>query len=281
VLAAFAVVVSFLAIGASRAADRAQKEAVRAQNEAENTKQEALRADQEAVRAQSEARQAHNATRMAAARELEADPTTVLALLREVEPPDVPRGWSELTRWALYAGIARVVLTHPDSVLYAESSPDGKRIAIASGDKTARVWSADGRGEPLVLRGHENDVCTAAWSPDGKRILTTPQDRTVRVWNADGSGEPMVLRGAAGPYNRAAFSPDGKRIAAASDDKTVSVWTDLEPLRGAQDPKLWTATTYCMPIERRIKLLNVPESTARAHQDDCLRRVKAARAIAR
>jgi hypothetical protein len=315
-LAAFAVVVSFLAIRASRAAAWAREEAASA-------KQEAARADQEAVHAQNEARQARNAARIAAARELQDDPTTALALLREVEPPEVPRGWSELTRWALYAGVARVVLTHPEALQRAAWSPDGKFIVTASSDKTARVWSADGTGEPLLLRGHEDTVYSAAWSPDGKRIVTASrdktarvwsadgtgeplllrghehwvnwamfspdgkrivtasQDKTVRVWNADGTGEPLVLRGADQGYNCAAFSPDGKRIAAPSDNKTVSVWTDLEPLRGAADPKLWTVTTYCMPIERRIKILGLPEAIARADQDACLRRVDAVRAAAR
>ncbi len=40
----------------------------------------------------------------------------------------------------------------------AAFSPDGKRIVTASWDKTARVWNADGTGEPLVLRGHEDRV---------------------------------------------------------------------------------------------------------------------------
>jgi WD40 repeat protein len=161
----------------------------------------------------------------------------------------------------------------------AAFSPDGERIVTASGDKTARVWSADGTGEPLVLRGHEDAVWSAAWSPDGKRIVTASEDNTVRVRNADGTGEPLVLIGGAQhAFNRAAWSPDGKSIAAASDDKTVWVWTDLEPLRGIDDPKLWTATTYCIPIERRIQILNVPEATARADQEACLRRVDEARA---
>jgi hypothetical protein len=56
------------------------------------------------------------------------------------------------------------------------------------------------------------------------------------------------------------------------------VWTDLEALSGVNDPRLWAATSYCMPIERRIKILNVPEATARANQDACQRRVEAARA---
>jgi hypothetical protein len=103
---------------------------------------------------------------------------------------------------------------------------------------------------------------------------------TVRVWSAGGPGEPLVLRGAAGAYNHAAFSPDGKRIIAAADDHTISVWTDLEPLHGAEDTRLWTATAYCPPIERRIKILGVTEATAKAEQQACQRRVEQARAAA-
>jgi hypothetical protein len=58
----------------------------------------------------------------------------------------------------------------------------------------------------------------------------------------------------------------------------VRVWTDLTPLRGAQDPRLWTSTTYCMTVERRMELLSVSEATARADQQACQRRVGEARA---
>ncbi|WP_433931103.1 protein kinase [Sorangium cellulosum] len=182
------------------------------------------RAGQQARRAQAEALQARNATSMVTARELQADPTSALAILREVEPPEVPRGWDVLARSALYDGVARAVLSHPDAVLFASYSPDGKRIVTASIDNTARVWNADGTGEPLVLRGHDDLVFSAAFSPDGKRIVTGSSDKTARVWNADGTGEPLVLRGHEERVLSAAFSPDGKRIVTASWDKTARVW---------------------------------------------------------
>jgi WD40 repeat protein len=101
------------------------------------------------------------------------------------------------------------------------------------------------------------------------------------VWNADGSGEPLILRGATAAYNWAAWSPDGKRIAAPSDDGTVWVWSDLTPLQGPSDPKLWTATNDCLTVELRVRILGVPEDAAKADEAACLRRVEAARAASR
>ncbi|WP_437679097.1 nSTAND1 domain-containing NTPase [Sorangium sp. So ce131] len=209
-LTAIAVMVSFLAVRASQQATRAS--------------QQATRADQEAARVHVEAREARNATRMATAREMHDDPTTVLAILREVEPPDVPRGWALLARSALYGRPASGVLIHPDSVQFASYSPDGHHIVTASWDGTARVWSADGTGAPLVLRCHDDRLRSAAFSPDGDRIVTASWDGTARVWNADGTGAPLVLRGHEGMVHSAAFSPDGRRIVTAAQDKTARVW---------------------------------------------------------
>jgi WD40 repeat protein len=184
----------------------------------------ALRAREEAAQAQDEARRTRNATRMAAAREKQADPTTALALVRELEPPDLPRGWSTMADGALRQGTAAVVLSHADAVYWAEFSPDGRQIVTGSNDKAVRVWPADGQGEPLVLRGHEGYIYSVTFSPDGRRVVSTSFDKTVRVWPADGRGEPLVLRGHEGWVYWAAFSPDGRQIVSASDDKTVRVW---------------------------------------------------------
>jgi WD40 repeat protein len=81
------------------------------------------------------------------------------------------------------------------------------------------VWRADGRGEPVVLKGHEQAVVSAEFSPDGARVLTASQDKTVRVWSAEGRGEAVVLRG-----HTARFHPKGTRVVTASGDGTVRVW---------------------------------------------------------
>ncbi|WP_437288368.1 nSTAND1 domain-containing NTPase [Sorangium sp. So ce406] len=223
-IGAVATVVLLLAMKAHQEKARANQEATRANQEAARANQEAAHANRQAARVQDEARQARNATRMVAARKLQADPTTVLAILRELEPPHVPRGWDDLARRALHSFVARAVLSHPDLVLHASHDRDGTRIVTACADKVVRVWNADGSGEPVELRGHQDYVSSAAFSRDGKRIVTASNDQTVRVWNADGTGQAVELRGHKGGVTSAAFSPDGKRVVSASRDGTVRVW---------------------------------------------------------
>jgi WD40 repeat protein len=61
-------------------------------------------------------------------------------------------------------------------------SPDGRRLASASNDRTAQVWDA-ATGKTLVTyTGHSRDVFGVAWSPDGKRIASSSEDETVQIW---------------------------------------------------------------------------------------------------
>ncbi|MDC0746417.1 nSTAND1 domain-containing NTPase [Polyangium mundeleinium] len=183
----------------------------------------ALVAVREAERAQAEAVQARNANRMATARQVQFDPTTVLALVREIEPPRAPRGSSDLARWALDTGVAAVVLNGTGGFNHATFSPDGTLIAAASNDKTVRVWRADGKGEPRVFPLDVVGTC-GTFSPDGKRLLIAAATPTVHVWNVDGTGQPIVLRGHTEVVISAAFRRDGKRIVTGSYDKTARVW---------------------------------------------------------
>ncbi|HWN67703.1 MAG TPA: protein kinase, partial [Haliangium sp.] len=145
-------------------------------------------------------------------------------------------------------------------------------------DKTVRVWPSDGVGTPLVLRGHGSHVSSAYFSPDGAGIVSASNDKTIRIWRADGTGEPVTLAGHSLGIRNAFFSPDGRRIVSASSDKTVRVWRDLAPVT-LDDPRLWTATTYCMPVERRVELLGVTEEAAERDRQRCLERVERARGV--
>ncbi len=174
------------------------------------------------------------------------------------------------------SGEALVLRGHTDRVYGVSFRPDGQRIASASNDGTVLVWSADGAGEPLVLRGHSTTVNAVAFSPDGRRIASASTDDTIRIWSADGLGDPVVLQGHVESVNAVAFSPDGRRLFSASNDKTLRIWSDLAPLLPT-DPRLWQASSYCLPVELLTKLLGVDGDLAQALHGRCLERVDASR----
>jgi WD40 repeat protein len=170
-------------------------------------------------------RRSRDHARMSVAREFANDPTTRIALLREVERPERALRWGDAAREVLLCpDVALAVFEHEGAVASAVFSMDGASVVTASADKVARVWRGNGVGEPVVLRGHEDRVCFATFSMDGARVATASIDKTARVWRADGQGEPVVLRGHGDTVYFARFSPDGARVVTASKDQTARVW---------------------------------------------------------
>jgi WD40 repeat protein len=103
-------------------------------------------------------------------------------------------------------------------------SPDGQRLAAASGDNFVKVWDSATGEEMLTCKGHTSRVFGVAFSPDGKHLASAGNDQTVRIWDAATGREIRSLQTYSGSVLSVAFSPDGRRLASAGGDPTVRLW---------------------------------------------------------
>jgi WD40 repeat protein len=99
-------------------------------------------------------------------------------------------------------------------------SPDGKRLATASADRTARIWHVEGGRQTEVLEGHTDSVCAVAFAPDGV-VVTGGHDGTVRLWRP--MQQSKVLESRRGAVMAVAVSPDGKTVAAGGLDGVITL----------------------------------------------------------
>lgn len=73
---------------------------------------------------------------------------------------------------------------HDDRVRDVTWSPDGRYVASASTDRTARLWDTGTGAELCVIGRHPEPLDTVAWSPDGAWVATGGRDGSVRLWRA-------------------------------------------------------------------------------------------------
>ncbi|MFF3934162.1 nSTAND1 domain-containing NTPase [Streptomyces hirsutus] len=145
-----------------------------------------------------------------------------LAALGECAPtPAARRGLMA----ALAAGHARIRLDgHADTVRDIAWSADGRLLATASRDGTARVYEAESGRQLCVLPCDGAMVESVSFSPDGARLATAGRDQVVRVWDVASGAPVRQLTGAGDIGRQVAWSPDGTRVAATFKDQVARVW---------------------------------------------------------
>ena len=212
------------------------------------------------------AREAAHATRVraiVATAPALSDPLLGALLLAELQgEPEPPGGLT--AAYAVAAGElpAAVLRGHEGPVTSLAFSSDGALLASGSSDRTARLFRADGRGDPWVLPGSEQGMVAVAVLPGGgvvtasqdglvkshlrgaaprllhrhaadiwslqlvlpDRVLTASADGTAALSRLDGAGPPVVLEHARGVLLAQAA---GQRVLTVSWDGTAGLW-DLQ-----------------------------------------------------
>ena len=78
----------------------------------------------------------------------------------------------------------RLIDNHADWVLALAWSPDGKFLASASRDKTAKIFEAKSGEAISTYSGHRAEVFGVAFRADGQQVFSTGRDGKIHVWKA-------------------------------------------------------------------------------------------------
>ena len=164
-------------------------------------------------------------------------------------PPPAPTGRSGSSR-SRRASCLTQIEDHADWIFAVAFSPDGKRLASASRDKTGKVFDVEKKESLVTFPGHAQPVYTVSFTPDGKGIATGGEDNRIRVWNPDNDGKPIRdIGGFGGTVFKLRYSPDGKNLVACSrrqDGPRLQTPTGLQ-LRKLQGHNDWV---YSLAISR-------------------------------
>ena len=146
-------------------------------------------------------------------------------------PRIVTSGFDNTARlWDAATGQQLRVLDHPQAVLSAAFSPDGRRIVTGCGNGTVKVWDSASGKELCSFHASQDAVEEVAFSRDGLWILTAcGGDRIAKVLNANDASELLTLKALNFYVWSAEFSPDDQRIITGTGDGFAKVW---DPITG-------------------------------------------------
>jgi WD40 repeat protein len=109
------------------------------------------------------------------------------------------------------------------AVLSVSFAPDGETLAIASYDRTVKLYSSDTLQLVNTFKGHELAVDSVAFSRNGRLLATGGRDGVAKLWDVDLPQEPGFST--QGVVVDIVFSPDGCCLATAGfHQSAVKLW---------------------------------------------------------
>ena len=139
--------------------------------------------------------------------------------------------WETLPHWVLHETLGSSTLESPitDRVLALDFSPDGKLLAVGSGEPSrsgqVSIWNVeDGTRITNLNQPHDDTVFALAFSPDGRFLASASADRMMKVFRvADG----QFVRAFEGHTHHAldvVWRANGKQLATSGADKQIKIW---------------------------------------------------------
>lgn len=125
-----------------------------------------------------------------------------------------PKIFGQVRVWNTYSGKLLHEITEPNAtIMVVTFSPDGKTIAVGSGDGRIRFWDvSSGKISRAIYTGQY--VTSLAFSPNSQKLASTLWDDKVRIWNvSDGKIWKLLdVKDEANPISKASFSTNGQII---------------------------------------------------------------------
>ncbi len=126
-------------------------------------------------------------------------------------------------------------------------SPDGKKLASSSFDKTIKIWDLATGAAELTISEHSQAVLQVDFSSDGKLLASCGDDSTIRLWNTQDWSLTRTLSEDLEHVYACKFSPDGKELLSGSRDRSTfgemlqTILGETERNRGVT-VRLWKVT---------------------------------------
>ncbi len=120
---------------------------------------------------------------------------------------------------------------YPDYGMYAQFSPDGKRVAyswrVRDGHFDLRLITLDSSEPRVLVPGKNDSYFVRDWSRDGKTILARTSSGLVSVSAEDGNVENLVEIPKPSFGESARFSPNGEYVAYAMVTPSITAPADI------------------------------------------------------
>ena len=155
--------------------------------------------------------------------------------------------------WNIETGEVRGRFEHSRQILDAAFSRDGRFLATASLDGTARVWDLEQQTPAAEPFRHPGAVHFAEFSPDGRLLLTSGKDAAARVWDiATGKLAAAPINGVEDIVAR--FRTDASQVVLTDYEGHFEAWDWRRRQRLLPTERLFWEPCFCWNSMRNLVL---------------------------